>query len=108
MAIRMLIRFTPAKPKPGEEFKFQVVAQHPMEPGTRKDEKGNLIPANYINLLEVYFEGQRVAEIKPGPSTSANPLFALKFTADKPGTFTVKAKDLSGDTGEAQAKLELA
>jgi sulfur-oxidizing protein SoxZ len=108
MAIRMLIRFTPAKPKAGEEYKFQVVAQHPMEPGTRKDAEGKLIPANYINLLEVYFEGQKVAEIRPGPSTSANPLFALKFKAEKPGTFTVKAKDINGDTGEAQAKLELA
>ncbi|MGQ9735337.1 MAG: thiosulfate oxidation carrier complex protein SoxZ [Thermaceae bacterium] len=108
MAIRMLIRFAPAKPKPGEVFKLQVVAQHPMELGTRKDEAGKPIPANYINLLEVYFEGQKVAEIRPGGSTSANPLFALKFKADKPGTFTVKAKDLSGDTGEAQAKLELA
>jgi len=49
-----------------------------------------------------------VAKIRPGPSTSANPLFALKFKADKPGTFTVKAKDTNGDTGEAQNKLELA
>jgi len=108
MPIRMLIRFTPAKPKAGEEYKFQVVAQHPMEPGTRRDAEGKLIPANYINLLEVYFEGQKVAEIRPGPSTSANPLFALKLKAEKPGTFTVKAKDTNGDTGEAQAKLELA
>ncbi len=108
MPIRTIVRLTPAKPKAGEEVKVQAVAQHPNEPGTRRDEKGNLIPANYINLVEVYFEGEKVAEARPGPSTSANPLYAFKFKAERPGTFTVKLKDTSGETGEGQAKLELA
>lgn len=108
MAIRTIVRLTPAKPKAGEEFKLQAVAQHPNEPGTRKDAQGNLIPANYINLVEVYFEGEKVAEARPGPSTSANPLYGFKFKAEKPGTFVVKLKDTSGDTGEGSVKLELA
>ena len=108
MPIRTIVRLTPAKPKAGEEFRPQAVAQHPNEPGTRRDAQGNLIPANYINLVEVYFEGEKVAEARPGPSTSANPLYGFKFKAEKPGTFTVKLKDTSGDTGEAQVKLELA
>ncbi|AEV15640.1 MAG: thiosulfate oxidation carrier complex protein SoxZ [Thermus sp.] len=108
MPIRTIVRLTPAKPKAGEEVRLQAVAQHPNEPGTRRDEKGNLIPANYINLVEVYFEGEKVAEARPGPSTSANPLYGFKFKAEKPGTFTVKLKDTSGDTGEGQVKLELA
>ncbi len=108
MPIRTIVRLTPAKPKAGEEVRLQAVAQHPNEPGTRRDERGNLIPANYINLVEVYFEGEKVAEARPGPSTSANPLYGFKFKAEKPGTFTVKLKDTSGDTGEGAVKLELA
>lgn len=108
MAIRVIVRLTPAKPKAGEEFKFQTVAQHPNEPGTRKDAEGKLIPAKYINLVEVYFEGEKVAEAAPGPSTSANPLYSFKFKAEKGGTFTVKLKDTDGDTGEGTVKLELA
>ena len=108
MPIRTIVRLTPAKPKAGEEVRVQAVAQPPNEPGTRRDEKGNLIPANYINLVEVYFEGEKVAEARPGPSTSANPLYAFKFKAERPGTFTVRLKDTSGDTGEGQVKLELA
>ncbi|GAA6755801.1 thiosulfate oxidation carrier complex protein SoxZ [Thermus thalpophilus] len=108
MPIRTIVRLTPAKPKAGEEFRLQAVAQHPNEPGTRRDAQGNLIPANYINLVEVYFEGEKVAEARPGPSTSANPLYGFKFKAEKPGTYTVRLKDTSGDTGEAQVKLELA
>lgn len=46
MPIRTIVRLTPAKPKAGEEFRLQAVAQHPNEPGTRRDAQGNLIPAN--------------------------------------------------------------
>ena len=94
MPFRTIARLNPAKPKAGEEFRLQVVAQHPNEPGTRRDAEGKLIPAKYINL--------------PGPSTSANPLYAFKFKAEKAGTFTIKLKDTDGDTGEASVKLELA
>lgn len=76
MPIRTIVRLTPAKPKVGEEFRLQAVAQHPNEPGTRRDAQGNLIPTNYINAVEVFFEGEKVAEARPGPSTSANPCTA--------------------------------
>lgn len=49
-----------------------------------------------------------MAEAKPGPSTSANPLYGFMFKAEKVGTFTVKLKDTDGDTGEGTVKLELA
>ena len=35
MPFRTIARLNPAKPKAGEEFRLQVVAQHPNEPGTR-------------------------------------------------------------------------
>jgi sulfur-oxidizing protein SoxZ len=108
MAIRVIVRLTPAKPKAGEELRLQAVAQHPNEPGTRRDAEGKIIPAKYINLVEVYFEGEKVAEVRPGPSTSANPLYAFKLKADKAGSFQVKLKDTDGDTGEGTVKLELA
>jgi sulfur-oxidizing protein SoxZ len=108
MAIRVIVRLTPAKPKAGEEFKLQAVAQHPNEPGTRKDAEGKIIPAKYINLVEVYFEGRRWRRPAPAPPPAPNPLYGFKFKAEKPGTFTVKLKDTDGDTGEGTVKLELA
>ncbi len=108
MAIRVIVRLTPAKPKAGEEFRLQALAQHPNEPGTSRDAEGKLIPAKYINLVEVYFEGEKVAEARPGPSTSANPLYGFKLKAERAGTFTVRLRDTAGDTGEGTVKLELA
>ncbi|WP_117237425.1 thiosulfate oxidation carrier complex protein SoxZ [Thermus sediminis] len=108
MSIRVIVRLTPARPKAGEEFRLQAVAQHPNEPGTRRDERGNLIPARYINQVEVFFEGEKVAEVRPGPSISANPLYGFKFKAEKPGAYTVRLRDTGGDTGEGTVRLELA
>jgi len=108
MSINILVRFTPARPKAGEEVRIQVVVQHPMEPGTRRDANGNLIPANYINDVVVTMDGQPIAQVKPGPGTSANPLFAFKMRATKSGQVKVTCKDLNGQTGEKTADLTLA
>ncbi|MCS7058084.1 MAG: thiosulfate oxidation carrier complex protein SoxZ [Meiothermus sp.] len=106
--MNILIRFNPARPKAGEEVRVQIVIQHPMEPGTRRDASGKLIPADHINELTVLFDGQPIATVKPGPGTSANPLFAFKMKAAKAGQIKVVAKDLTGKSGERTADLALA
>ncbi|MCX7784523.1 MAG: thiosulfate oxidation carrier complex protein SoxZ [Meiothermus sp.] len=108
MPINILVRFTPAKPKAGEEVRVQIVAQHPMEPGTRRDASGKVLPADYINELNVLMDNQLIAQVKPGPGTSANPLFAFKMKASKAGQLKVTCKDLNGQTGERTADLTLA
>ncbi|WP_337868444.1 thiosulfate oxidation carrier complex protein SoxZ [Meiothermus sp.] len=108
MAINILVRFNPAKPKAGDEVRVQIVAQHPMEPGTRRDASGKLIPADHITEVNVTMDGQLIAQVKPGPGTSANPLFAFKMKASKAGQLKVACKDLNGQTGERTADLTLA
>lgn len=108
MSVNILFRFYPPKPKAGEEFRIQVVAQHPMEPGTRKDPNGKLIPADHITEMTLTFDGKPIAIVRPGPGTSANPLFAFKMKAEKAGQFKVSFKDLAGKTGEKTADLTLA
>lgn len=101
----ILIRSTPARPKAGEEIKVQIVIMHPMEPGTRRDSKGQLIPADYISHLEVDFDGQLLARMSPRGGVSANPLFAFKMRAERSGTVRVRYRDLKGETGEKELKL---
>lgn len=108
MAVNILVRFNPAKPKAGDEVRVQIVVQHPMEPGTRRDASGKLIPADYINEVNVLMDNQLIAQVKPGPGTSANPLFAFKMKAAKAGQLKVTCKDLNGQTGEKTADLTLA
>lgn len=108
MAINILVRFNPARPKAGEDVRVQIVAQHPMEPGTRRDASGKVLPADHISELSVTMDGQLIAQVKPGPGTSANPLFAFKMKASKAGQVKVTCKDLNGQTGERTADLTLA
>jgi len=108
MSVNILIRFNPAKPKAGEEVRVQIVAQHPMEPGTRRDASGKTIPADHITELVVTFDGKPIAVVRPGPGTSANPLFAFKMRAAKAGQLKVNLKDLAGNSGEKTADLALA
>jgi sulfur-oxidizing protein SoxZ len=108
MAINILIRFNPARPRAGEEVRINILAQHPMEPGTRRDAAGNLVPADHISEVNVQMDGRLIAQVKPGPGTSANPLFAFKMKATRAGQVRVTVRDLSGQTGERTADLALA
>jgi sulfur-oxidizing protein SoxZ len=108
MAINILIRFNPARPRAGEEVRINVLAQHPMEPGTRRDAAGNLVPANHISEVNLQMDGRLIAQVKPGPGTSANPLFAFKMKATRAGQVRVTVRDLNGQTGERTADLALA
>ncbi len=103
----ILIRVSPRKPKKGETVKLSIVVRHPMEPGTRRDDEGKLIPAKYINELEVTQNGERVALVKPSRGVSANPLFAFKIKAE-PGEITVTYKDTAGESGKKVYKLKVA
>lgn len=103
----ILIRFSPSKPKQGELVKVSVVVRHPMEPGTRKDENGQTIPANYITELEATLNGERIALVNPGRGVSANPLFAFMVKAE-PGEVKVRYKDTAGETGEKTKTLKVA
>jgi sulfur-oxidizing protein SoxZ len=107
MAINILIRFNPARPRAGEEVRINVLAQHPMEPGTRRDAAGNLVPANHISEVNLQMDGRLIAQVKPGPGTSANPLFAFKMKATRAGQVRVTVRDLNGQTGERTADLAL-
>jgi sulfur-oxidizing protein SoxZ len=108
MAINILIRFNPARPRAGEEVRINILAQHPMEPGTRRDAAGNLVPANHISEVNVHMDDRLIAQVKPGPGTSANPLFAFKMKATRAGQVRVTVRDLNGQTGERTADLALA
>ena len=79
-----------------------------MEPGTRRDAAGNLVPANHISEVNLQMDGRLIAQVKPGPGTSANPLFAFKMKATRAGQVRVTVRDLNGQTGERTADLALA
>lgn len=82
----------------GEITDIRVLMQHPMETGQRKDEKGQILPINFIQNFTVSHNGQLLISGQLNTSVSKNPLFTFKARAIKPGDkLTVAWLDNMGD-----------
>ena len=69
----------------GDETTVRVLMSHPMEPGTRKDAAGALIPAHFIKDLEATHNGKSVLKAMFSGSVSQNPFLSFKFAGGKAG-----------------------
>jgi sulfur-oxidizing protein SoxZ len=107
MAIPILLRTVPARPKAGDTLRIHLLAQHEMESGNRVDPAGKPIPATYISQLELLLDEQLIARVRPTSGTSTNPLFSFKIKAERSGTFVVRYRDLKGESGEFKQALVL-
>lgn len=78
---------------------IRILMQHPMETGQRKDEKGQPIPAHFIQTFSVSHNGALLINGQLNTSISKNPLFAFKATGIKPGDkLSVSWQDNAGDS----------
>jgi len=82
----------------GEITDIRILMQHPMETGQRKDEKGETVPANFIQTFSVLHNGNQLIDGQLNTSISKNPLFAFKARGIKGGDkLTVAWNDNLGD-----------
>ncbi len=63
----------------------RVLMSHEMETGQRKDAKGVLVPAWYIQTVTATYAGRTVLSAQWGPSVSKNPFLNFRFSGGKPG-----------------------
>ena len=79
---------------------------HPMEPGTRKDKQGTLIPAWYLTQLQIYHEDAPVAKLELGPLVSRNPAVSMQLKKTNAGELIkVIWEDNRGKRGEHSARI---
>ncbi|MBI3149768.1 MAG: thiosulfate oxidation carrier complex protein SoxZ [Betaproteobacteria bacterium] len=69
----------------GSGAEVRVLINHPMETGVRKDEKGAVVPAHFIQSLRITHNGNAVLESLWGVGISQNPYLRLKLASAKPG-----------------------
>ena len=102
MATKMRIR---ARLK-GDVTAITAIIRHPMETGLRKDSKGELIPAHFIQLLTLDVGGKRVIESQLNTSVSTNPVFNFKFKGAKVGDkVTIAWVDNKGEKGSGEGAV---
>ena len=84
----------------------RVLMSHIMEPGTRRDAAGNLVPAHFINLVEASHNGKSVLKADWSGAVSQNPFLAFKFKgAAKGDKVVVKWTDNKGGTRTDEATI---
>ncbi len=85
-----------------------VLVNHPMETGMRKDKaSGKLIPAQFIQELNVELNGKPLATASMGIGVSENPLLGFRTKAAKNGDkLKINWKDNKGESGTAEAVVD--
>jgi sulfur-oxidizing protein SoxZ len=77
----------------------RVLMSHPMEPGTRRDASGNLVPAHYITDVVATHNGKEVLKAMWSGAVSQNPFLSFKFKgAAKGDKVVVKWTDNKGES----------
>jgi sulfur-oxidizing protein SoxZ len=69
----------------GDKVEVKVLMSHEMETGQRKDSKGAVIPAHFIQNVTATHNGKVVLTAEWGPAVAKNPFLSFKFAGGKPG-----------------------
>ncbi len=76
----------------------RILMMHPMETGQRKDERGGLIPAHFIQNVVVTHNGKVVFNADWSQAVSRNPFLGLRVKGAKAGDkISVTWTDNKGD-----------
>ncbi|MBF0187191.1 MAG: thiosulfate oxidation carrier complex protein SoxZ [Magnetococcales bacterium] len=99
----------PKKPvAAGTVVTIKTLIKHPMESGRRKNkDTGELIPAHYIDTVEVEYGGKVVIKTKWTGGISKNPYFSFSVRATASGPVKVTWKDNKGGSFSSSADLKV-
>ncbi len=72
----------------GDDIRLEIRIRHPMESGDRADSQGQMIPAKFIQSLQVSLDGsgESLFFAHCGRDVSRNPYFALELLGIEKGT----------------------
>jgi sulfur-oxidizing protein SoxZ len=69
----------------GDATEVKVLMSHEMETGQRKDAQGNVIPAWFIQHVDVSCAGRNVLSAQWGTAIAKNPFLSFKFKGGQKG-----------------------
>jgi sulfur-oxidizing protein SoxZ len=83
----------------------KILMKHDMESGQRKDASGKLIPAWFINMLNVKAQGKDVFNAEFGPGVSKDPFLNFKYKGSKGDKLVINWIDTKGDKRTDEATV---
>ena len=69
----------------GDKVEVRVLMAHEMETGQRKDAKGTVIPAWFIQNVSATVNGRTVLSAEWGPAVAKNPFLSFRSSGAKAG-----------------------
>ena len=93
----------------GDVADVRVLMRHPMETGTRKDGKGQIVPVHFIQNVVVAHNGKTVLDAQWSQAVSRDPFLGLRVKGAKAGDkITVIWTDNKGDKRTDEATIAAA
>jgi sulfur-oxidizing protein SoxZ len=90
----------------GDSTEVKILMSHEMETGQRKDAKGQVIPAWFIQNVTVTWNGKTVLAAQWGTAISKNPFLSFKFKGGAKGDkITITWVDSRGDKRTDEAVI---
>ena len=90
----------------GDTVLVKALMSHVMETGRRTNDKGETIPAHFIQQVTVTHKGRVVLSTQWGTSVSANPFLSFRFRGGAKGeTVKVVWVDSKGDSRTDEATI---
>ena len=90
----------------GDVADVRILMRHPMETGQRKDAKGDLVPAHFIQSVLVEHNGRAVLDAQWSQAVSRDPFLGLRVKGAKAGDkITVTWTDTKGDKRTDEATV---
>ena len=69
----------------GDLADVRILMLHPMETGTRKDSRGDIVPPHFIQNVAVTHNGKMVLDAQWSQAVSRNPFLGLRVKGAKAG-----------------------
>ena len=98
----------PATARLGESITVRALAQHPMENGFRRNERGELIARDMIERFVCTFNGVEVFRADLLGGIAANPLIQFQMTITQSGTFEMVWRGDQNYVARASASIRIA
>ena len=90
----------------GDLAEVRVLMVHPMETGQRKDASGSLVPAHFIQEVQVRVNGKLALEGQISQGVSRNPVFSFRLKGAKAGDkVEIAWLDNRGERSQAETAI---
>lgn len=107
-SMKMRARLLEDGPLGTDITEVKIIIVHPMRTGRSKNDDGQLMPAHFMQLMQVSLNGQMIVDAQTGTAISRNPYFTFYLKGTTLGdVISVRWQDNRGLEGQGEVTVSL-